>query len=219
MLISHKYKFIFIHNPKSGGTSISKALTPYASLACRIPEKYRNYLIKLVGENPNQGIIRKHISAFKLQQIISPQIWNSYFKFGFVRNPYDRSISYFHYIKQSPLHPEYQKYLQFQDFEDYIKNHKPNIYRLQSTYLTDENDNFLVDYIGRFENLQSDFDFICNKIGINRIELPHANQSKRDNNILKYYTTEMQEIVFHHFQRDFINFQYDFQIDLTQKNI
>jgi len=173
MPINHERNFIFIHIIKTGGTSIEAKLRLHQS----------------------------HKPASEYKKIVSPEIWNKYFKFAFVRNPWDKMVSQYHY--NSNL------FLKNKTFEEYIKLWDQG-YRISthpvynSYYLHPE-----LDFIGRFENLQSDFDFICSKIGVTDSKLPHINPSKH-NKYMTYYSDETAEIVKRRFKEDIERFSYKF---------
>ena len=67
----------------------------------------------------------------------------------------------------------------------------------------------LVDFIGKFENLEKDFNFICEKIGIDA-ELPHINYSKRKNKYRDYYTEETRDLIGEYYKEEIELFGYEF---------
>ena len=103
MIISHEKKFIFIHIPRTAGTGVSKSIC-----SCMGVDNWREFIGEpksLIDDEPEGGgewIGKKHIRAIDLKNEVGEEVWRSYFKFAFVRNPWDRAISvYLHSIKSS----------------------------------------------------------------------------------------------------------------------
>jgi hypothetical protein len=192
MRISHKHKFVFISVPKTGSTSARMSLDEYSdiiSVGCSSPYQH-------------------HTSATKLKKHFKEVGWNwdEYFKFAFFRNPWDRMVSIYKYLENA--HRSHQDfavdYLKgTKSFKDYIVN--GNHYGLQVDFLRDIS-NF---YIGKFENLQEDFNFVCDKIGIPRQQLPHKNKSKHKH-YTEYYDDETRQIVAKKYAKDIEHFGYKF---------
>lgn len=192
--ISHKYKCIFIHVPKAGGTSIEKTS-----------------LFDDQRERTNQPI-GGHSNAMKFKDTF-PEEFNSYFKFAFVRNPWDRLVSAFFYLSDFGSNEgdrkiaakyigKYNK--NFHAFCcDFLKEENINNIvhlRPQHTFICDEQDNILVDFVGKLENIEQDFKFVCNKLGC-PYTLKHIRASKH-NYYTKCYTDETKEIVERVYQKD-----------------
>ena len=80
----------------------------------------------------------------------------------------------------------------------------------QLDYVTDENGRVIVDFIGRYESLQSDFRKIAQRLGVEEPSLTHENPSKHTH-YSRYYTPELVEMVRGRYERDIAFFGYDFE--------
>ena len=84
----------------------------------------------------------------------------------------------------------------------------------QLYYLTDKNEKIAVDFVGRFENFQTDFGIICDRIGIDQQKIKPLNRIMNRSNhkhYSEYYTPETRAIVQHLYQRDIDCFNYKFE--------
>jgi hypothetical protein len=174
MLISQTRRFIFIHVPKAGGTSIEAALGHFQD------EAYAN-------------LFDRHCLARDLCRVL--QRWDRYFSFGFVRNPWDYHVSLYQYVLDAgPRHPEWQEVSAHKSFRAYCFDYLRPKYdftdhsgvesgevRAQSDFLLDMNDRPLVNFVGRFETLEKDFADVCQKLHLAPLKLPHLNRSSHTN--------------------------------------
>ena len=145
---------------------------------------------------------QNHSRASKIRKNVGEDVWNDYFKFAFVRNPFDKIVSQYHFNRRG---------FGFEDatFKEYVKawyNGKKisNFPQFNLFYLDEK-----LDFIGRFENIQKDFDIICDKIGILKQKLPHINKSQHKH-YTEYYDDETREIVAEKFAKDIEYFGYKF---------
>ncbi|MFC1662952.1 sulfotransferase family 2 domain-containing protein [Patescibacteria group bacterium] len=217
MLISYKNKFIFIHNRKVAGESIVNALKSYGV----INPLHSAWLHKLCegspfGQRLNPFISRyvpfipsfnKHQTAFDVKNNINPAFWQEAFKFGFVRNPWDLHVSLYHFISQSKNNIRHKKVKKLDSFRSYLEWFVKNWMYTQKDFFYFESAQ-LVDFIGRFENLENDFSYVTNTIGID-VSLPFKNVS-RHKNYSEYYDTYTKDFVARHFQEDIELFGYTF---------
>jgi hypothetical protein len=207
MLISRKNKFIFIHIYKNAGTSITKALQPFTVSKLQYITELslkRVGLITSLSWQPYAG----HISASNIIKQIGKEEFEEYFSFAIVRNPWDWQVSLYKYMLKNKKHHQHQYILSLKDFDEYIKWRCKNEIRLQKKFICDRHDNILVDFVGRFENLENDFQYICSSIGVST-RLPKLNVSNKKN-YRKFYTKELKELVRVAFQADIDYFGYDF---------
>jgi len=206
-MINHRHRFIFVHINKCAGQSVRRAL-PRGSRGHHTIQHY----LALVADKGRQ-----------------PQ---DYFKFTIVRNPWDKVVSFYHYHQRrgwdmfpwsQAMAPEFREFLErlFVDNEgalalDIFRGRSgatTHHLRLRNSleWVSDDQGQILVDYIGRVETLQQDFDHVCDRIGVKRRQLPHANSS-RHQPYWEYYDDRGREIVAARFSRDIAHFGYQFGV-------
>lgn len=224
MIISHKHKFIFIKTKKTAGTSIEIALSKFcgpndiitpitendeavrASLGYRGPQNYINNWLKIIEYLPIPVLRNKfkkfytfynHMTAHEIKKYIDEALWDSYFKFCFERNPYDKTISKYYWHTNGEINlTEYlkQSYKSLSDWNHYTINNK-----------------IAVDFIGKYENLPEDLSYISNILGLDEdIKIPVTkNYTRKDKrhyrNIL---TDEHKKIIDNIFDKELNYFNY-----------
>ena len=189
-MISHKHKCIFVHIAKTGGTSIEHVLDPNVKID-------QNLNVKSTG---NTKFIGKHWKIVDYKKKRNKDIFDSYFKFTFVRNPWESEVSlwkWFQLAKGETI-----------SFEKHINRRKKRMGFTE--WMCDKNGNNLIDFIGRFENLQKDFNIVCDKIGIPQRKLPHKNKSNHKH-YTEYYNDETRSIVAEKYAKDIKRFGYRFE--------
>lgn len=144
-----------------------------------------------------------------------PQECKVYFKFTFVRNPWDRLVSTFfdktkHVIGTQWELPQYAKYEHY-TFKEFVRDLSDQILserhvRTQISLLGSMKN---VDFIGKFESLQEDFERVCSRIGISCEELPHHNKMKHKS-YWEYYDDETRALVSRMYKQDIDCFEYQF---------
>ena len=191
----YKSKTIFIHIPKTAGVSLAKAIYGDVTL-----EGHRSFYFNSIALNIKNEV---------------------YFSFAFVRNPFDRLYSAYKFLNEGGMNHldklAFQTFLsEFEDFEDFILNglNEKLIYQIthfipQHEYLCDKSGNILVDFIGRFEDLESDTLLLSKRLKKD-INLSHLNfNSKLNYN--EVYTDEMIYKVNQIYQKDIDIFKYTFK--------
>ena len=191
----YKSKTIFIHIPKTAGVSLVKAIYGDVTL-----EGHRSFYFNSIALNIKNEV---------------------YFSFSFVRNPFDRLYSAYKFLNEGGMNHldklAFQTFLsEFEDFEDFILNglNEKLIYQIthfipQHEYLCDKSGSILVDFIGRFENLDKDILLLSKKLNKN-IELNHHNYNDKSD-YKEVYTDEMIYKVNQIYQKDIDIFKYTFK--------
>ena len=188
--INHNKKFIFIHIPRTGGSSIMSQLK----------------------KDPSSLLYKRHFSLKKMLQIMRNQFdlnCENYFKFGFVRNPWDVFVTKYH----APVYKNINSILG-KSFLFFLQNYHP---------IHSENNHFYeyflpeeVDFVGRFENREKDLNYISKKINI-PIDPKFSIKAKEMQRKLpvkkhytEYYNDETREIVAERCVKDIEYFGYEF---------
>ena len=210
MEISYSHRFIFVHVYRVGGQSVSAALRPYSYVPrqyfARVPVLRRlraTQLFKL------QEHYYGHIKAKELKAGLPPEIFDSFLKFAFVRNPWEWHVSIYHYVRQRTDHPDHELFTSFRGFEDYFdwRLNRKGV-ELQSEFILSDSGDLLVDFVGRYETLAQDFATVCSRIGIDGA-LPHNNRSTH-RDFREYYTPETRDLVAEAYKDDIDFLGYEF---------
>ncbi|MEE4203691.1 MAG: sulfotransferase family 2 domain-containing protein [Halieaceae bacterium] len=216
MLLSHRYRFLFVHIAKTGGTSVRGALQSYR---WRDPYYLPQFIAsKLSGLVNHEVAIKlpRHCKAITAQEMLPREFYDSLFKFAFVRNPWDLQVSSYHHIKRERPHllepnESFAEFLRRKlDPERPWQYHIDTSITPQTDYLIDLHGNLIVDFIGRYESLKADFDTVCDHIGIPRKELPHKRKATDRTRYREYYDESTRDLVAQHFAADIERLGYEF---------
>tara|TARA_R110000824_G_scaffold282940_4_gene471213 strand:- start:7618 stop:8274 length:657 start_codon:yes stop_codon:yes gene_type:complete len=193
MIVSHTKKFIFFHLYKVAGTSIRKSLEKYKAPINTVPH-IKPALVKDQLFNGYKG-------EFLLKE---------YFKFSFVRNPWDWQVSLYFFMLRDKAHWQYNiiKNMNFEEYLDWRVNEdcKPQYMFLSEN--ADLTSPINIDFIGKYEYLNSDFNKICEVLNLDS-QLPHLNKTNHQN-YTTYYTDKTRKMVEEAFKIDIDYFGYDF---------
>ncbi len=187
------HRCIFVHIPKTAGTSIAHALF---------------------------NMEPRHIPCTEYEKV-DPEKFRRYFKFAFVRNPWDRLFSAYHYLRRGGMNNNDRAWAEtylapYQSFEQFVHEwvSETNIgswkhFRPQLDFITDAKGHMAMDYLGRMERLDADFETICQKIGLS-VVLPRLNEGEEKGHYSKAYSREMIDIVAKAYAKDIAFLNYSF---------
>lgn len=215
-MIVHKHKIIFIHIPKTAGSSIEKFFG-----INKISHKWdKSDRLYLKGWDPEHKLHLQHAKACDLlsKKLIVENVWNEYFKFAFVRNPWDRAYSDYLWMQgDRKVEGSFEDYILKKGvFEKHLTNldskHTRGDHVMpQYEFICDDKGNCLVDFVGKFENLEADFKKACSIASIEYRALPHEKKSlvtKRDYH--DFYDQKKKDLVAEVYAKDIELFNYQF---------
>ncbi len=203
MLISDSHRFLFIHVDKAAGSSLRDALRPWSRQPLHSPLARRLWWLGplcRVGGLHRRTVFPEHITAAALRRCLPAAEWDRHFKFAFVRNPWDRLVSRYNFLLRNTTHRHHALVKSFPDFGRYLEWEIRRGNQVQHPFVTDRHGRLLIDFVGRFENLETDFATICRRLGLDAT-LPHTNRSPHKD-YREYYTDQWRDLVAQHVQRD-----------------
>ena len=200
-LIDEEKKVLFFNNPKVACTSIMASMFNCLD----VPDR--------------DSMVQKHLFGTKYVIHKLPKNLDEYYKFGFVRNPFARLVSFWenryenNILKNNAMNnlEGYLKYANsFEDlvykiskipsfmFEPHFALQYPNFYR---------NKKCIVDFIGKFETIEEDYKPIQEKF--NFVPLPHFNKTEKTKKWQDYYTLKTVKLVYKIYKQDIMLFNYE----------
>ena len=206
MIISHKHRFIFFAVPRTATHTIRQALRAHLG-----EEDWEQQMLTRVQTIPIpeiSAIKHGHVSFQQIERRLSTENWATYFKFSFVRNPLDRYVSICFFLnRQNHEFTGNEVACMKQGLE--IPRFRQRILVVpQSGLLTDAEGTIAMDYVGRYELLQTSYDEICRHIGIESVRLTKTNTSNHMS-YENYYDEALRDRISRFYRSDFELFGYD----------
>lgn len=172
MLVSHRHHFIYTKTAKTAGTSVEVYFEPFCTDEppetvghggpARISEAG---IVGFRGPNrkrPDDCPWWNHMAAAEIKKLLGRKIWNSYFKFCVVRNPYDKAISLFYFFRQHDRIETDARLSDAEQFQRWVSRGQISVSRDRYTI----NGKFCLDDVIRYERLEADMQRICQRIGV-----------------------------------------------------
>ena len=233
MFISQSRRFIFIHIVKTAGESVTE-LFDETSLWNDLPIGGTPF-----GESVNQHYqtrhgLHKHSTSREVRSVLGNQAWNEYFTFTFTRHPYARILSLYNYagrlvdnqrsphLKRLPRKkrrvqplwqwPAIQAYVESRSFSEFVRH--PQFWadlasQPQTTWIVDEKEQEMVDFVGRVETIDADLTEIVQRVGLPKPALGRKNRSTVKRGAEHFPTEADYQLLEEAYQADFERFEYD----------
>jgi len=230
MLISHRYKFIFIKTKKTAGTSLEIALSRYLGPGDVIthitpedevlrqqwggcgPQHYYLPLTRLNGKDWQQWLrsgqrpyFYNHMPASEISRYVSQDVWQHYFKFCFERNPWDKVVSWYFWEHKEEPRPGLEAFIQAGRARDLAAEGGSSLYTLDGK--------LAVDKVYRYEDMQAALADLAERTGLPEIpDLPHAkSQFRQDRRPYQaLYNPQTRDLVAQEFAGEIARLNYEF---------
>lgn len=220
-MVTQRDRYLKFKRLREGISQEGYTLKPFDDLQCifvHVPKCAGQSIRATLFENLQPG----HINIYTYQQIYPKKVFDRYFKFTIVRNPWDRLVSAYLFMQAGGAHRKDQEWAEeylapYPDFASFIREglHRQEIlnwphFRPQVEFLKGQFGRIEMDFVGRLENIQEDFQVIRDQLGVSR-DLMFINKTitKRDS-YQSYYTDELRDIAGKIYQEDLEVFEYSF---------
>ena len=228
--INHDKKVVFFHIMKNCGIFIRENLQKYygfENFLC-LRDDHIEFSKTDISLNKNKqlsfcsnvGIYNYYTSSILISDMMDmdENLWKSYYKFCFCRNPYDRVVSAYNYIMETEkLNIDFEIYLNMKNIVS--ENEYAHVFLSQKSHVIDNNGIPVMNFIGRFENFENDFKLILSNIGFTEIIHNSKPKNKREHNYYKtYYNENVLKIVNELFKEDFDYFNYKMFNSMEEMN-
>lgn len=221
VVISHEYKCVYIHIPKTAGTSVMSKLK--GSTEIKRGEQDHRSLRDLIDSQPLEWrdfrnkeklktkTIRRLKDYMRGYEFVPREVINSYYKFAFVRNPWDRVYSWYGNIMRDPMHQKKLRISTYCSFTEFVSNHLDQFaLKSQMEWVIGYDGKIGLDFIGKFESLQRDFREVCDEIGLNDYALPELVVGKKKNYSENYDAKSIQIVAKQYAEEiKFFGYQFD----------
>jgi hypothetical protein len=207
MIVSHSHRYIFAAIPKTGTHSVRQALREH--LGEGDIEQVGLFVDKRFPFEELAAARHGHLGLAQVRPYLGEEVFTGYFKFAFVRNPFDRFVSYCAFItrESGEFDRAPQQVMQHVLFQ--LRPMQHILFQPQHTVLADADGKLLSDYVGRVEDMQASYDAICARIGIPTRTLEQVNSTRRGD-YRQYYDQQLIDGVAGLYRRDLDLFGYGF---------
>ena len=222
MLLCYRHNFLFVHIAKTGGTSVRAALAPLRRRDAWRPVLWACSRLSAASGHRLGIKFPRHAPASAARDMLPREFYDRLFKFAFVRNPWDLQVSSWHHLRRERP----QLVAGCADFAAFVRHkldpQRPWQFHLDTSItpqvdcVTDRHGRLIVDFIGRYEQLDRDFADICRRIGVPVAALPHRRQAVDRADYRRYYDDDTAERVARHFAHDIARFGYRFDDPAAQ---
>lgn len=201
MIVSHKHKFIFVAIPRTGTHYIRTVFSDLLG-----PDDWEQENLFGTKRLPIKVLAQKnhgHISISEIKNHLSPDVFDNYLKFAFIRNPFDRFVSACFFVNRgNKIFPKIAKQWMKWVLETSNFAQRRILFKPQSNFIGASKQNQL-DFIGSFENLNNDLQYIIDRLGIQNHVLNDKVVNASDHmSYEKYFDEELSQLFVDVYEKD-----------------
>lgn len=209
-MIFHSYKTIFVHIPKAGGTSIENLLWPDFSTRTEA-DLWMGFVKPFYNKYQTGGL--QHLLATQIREEVGQAIFQEYYKFSVVRNPFTKTVSQYLYMSRREDLRDFLNMKKNATFIEYLHliSQKEHVqWKPQVDFVLDENNKPLLDDIIKLEKIKENYAYLTSKVGVSFNGLSHHNKGNYEA-FKDYHTKESIDIISEIYKKDIEYFNYEYE--------
>lgn len=217
MIISYKHKSIFFHNPKTAGSTINHRFFIDGQCEHDVNHAKVPFIYPFLSDS-NRHFSPNDYHNKLFHDPFAVEVFDTFFTFSFVRNPYDKLLSLYCYLQQKPWGNREKFVKNHPDFKGWVrtlfiqykseKHHNPSAIQGQSQW-THRDGKQVVDFVGRFEDFENEFKIIADRIGLKYEQSTKSNITKHSK-YQDYYDEVTKQRAYKMFEEDLDLYKYTF---------
>lgn len=205
MIVSHRHRFVFVAVPRVATRALRQALT--MQLDAMDWQQQNLFAAHRLPVADLAAAEHGHLSVRDIRPRLPEELWQSYLKFAFVRDPFERFVDTFLSLEAADEPDPVAVAARMKRALGTERFRRRRLTLPQSHFLVDEEDRVATDFLGRFETLDASWRQLCTRLGLPAVPLARRREPER-RDWARYYDAELAGMVADYYRNDLQNFGY-----------
>ena len=205
MIVSHRHRFVFVAVPRVATRALRQALT--MQLDAMDWQQQNLFAAHRLPVADLAAAEHGHLSVRDIRPRLPEELWQSYLKFAFVRDPFERFVDTFLSLEAADEQEPVAVAARMKRALGTERFRRRRLTLPQSHFLVDEEDRVATDFLGRFETLDASWRQLCTRLGLPAVPLARRREPER-RDWAHYYDAELAGMVADYYRNDLQNFGY-----------
>lgn len=205
MIVSHRHRFVFVAVPRVATRALRQALT--MQLDAMDWQQQNLFARHRLPVSDLAAAQHGHLSVRDIRPRLPEELWQSYLKFAFVRDPFERFVDTFLSLEAGDDPDPAVVAARMKRALATARFRRRRLTLPQTHFLIDEDGRVAMDFVGRFETLDASWHQLCTRLGLETVPLARRREPER-RDWARYCDTELAGMIAEYYRDDLENFGY-----------